>query len=141
MKFELTINELGELLKRLDDEYRLEVMAKMKLSGGFMTMHGEAKIESIPEKNVTCKGKSNNIISIRVKSKDSEHGTSVKITGIKNKKFNIDISQATYKELKPGTLTLNQVKINDKECKLRIDNDIIFKIPGPVEEVLDIIEN
>lgn len=140
MKFELTINELGRLLKKLGDEYKLELMTKMELSGGWMTMHGEATIESIPAESVGCKSKSNNIISIRVKSNDSEHGTSLKLTGAKNLKFKIDVSSTRYKELAPGKLTLNQIKVNDEECKLRIDENIIFKIPGTVEEVINFIE-
>ena len=46
MKLELNIIELGKLLKKIGNEYRLEMMAKIKLSGGWMTLQGEAIVEN-----------------------------------------------------------------------------------------------
>lgn len=137
MKFELTINELGEFLKKLGENYKLDLLAKIKLSGGWMTLNGEAIIEGTPVEG-TCKSKGNNIITIRVKG-NNEEGTPIKITGAKNSKFNIDLSATRYKELRPRNLNIDTIKINDEECKLRIDEDLMFKINATVDEVSKLI--
>ncbi|MBP1889360.1 hypothetical protein J2Z53_000941 [Clostridium moniliforme] len=133
MKFELTINELGKLLKKLGEEYKLDLLAKIKLSGGWMTLNGEAIIEQVPVEGLN-KIKGNNIITIRVKS-DNEEGAPIKITGAKDSKFNIDLSATRYKEVNFRKLNLDTIKINNEECKLRIDEDLIFKINASVDEV------
>ncbi|GAB6167887.1 hypothetical protein JCM1393_03470 [Clostridium carnis] len=141
MKLDLEIYELGQALKKLEKEYSLDVLVKMNLSGGWMTMNGSAEIESVPKEVVVgCSGKSNNIIDIRVKT-DNKEGALIKITGAKNKVFNIDIASTRYKELSSNTLTINQIKVNNEECKLRIGEDIIFTIKATVEEVINIIQN
>lgn len=140
MKYDLTINELGNILKKLDEKYDLELMTKIELSGGWMTMHGNASITKIPSSDLSgCASKGNNIIHIKVKSKTTE-GTIIKITGAKDKKFNVNIAATRYKELSPGSLMLNQLKVNDEECKLRIDNDIIFKINASADTIKSLIE-
>lgn len=140
MKYNLNINDLGNILRKLDENYDLELMTKIELSGGWLTMHGKASITKIPVDGLSgCASKGNNIIHIKVKSKSTD-GTIIKITGAKDKKFNIDISSTRYKELSPGgSLSLNQIKVNNEECKLRIDNDIIFKINTSAKNVEDLI--
>lgn len=139
MKLELTVCELGEVLKTIENKYDLEIMTKIKLSGGWMTLSGKAVIEHIPVKGIIlgCNNKSNNIISIRVKN-HNEEGSLIKITGTKGLKFSIDIEASKYKEL--GKFGSSEIKINNNECKLRIDEDIMFKINSNVESVLNIIE-
>ncbi|WP_338587554.1 UDP-N-acetylglucosamine pyrophosphorylase [Clostridium baratii] len=135
MKLELNIIELGKLLKKIGNEYRLEMMAKIKLSGGWMTLLGEAIVEKIPQE-----GSKGNIITIRL-TNGEELGSLINITGNKTGKFAIDISKGKYKEIRPGKLNIDTVKVNEDQCKLRIDDDIIFKIETPMNRIMDIIES
>ena len=140
MKLELTVCKLGQVLKTIESKYDLEIMTKIKLSGGWMTLSGKAIIEKVPTVGIIlgCSNKSNNIISIRVKN-NNEEGSVLKITGTKGSKFYIDIEATKYKEL--GKCSYGEIKVNNNECKLRIDEDIIFKINSSVESVLDIVQN
>ena len=135
MKLELNIIELGKLLKKIGNEYRLEMMAKIKLSGGWMTLLGEAIVEKIPQE-----GSKGNIITIRL-TNGGELGSLINTTGNKTGKFAIDISKGKYKEIRPGKLNIDTVKVNEDQCKLRIDDDIIFKIETPMNRIMDIIES
>lgn len=135
MKLELNIIELGKLLKQIGNEYRLEMMAKIKLSGGWMTLQGETIVERIPQE-----GGKGNIITIRL-TNGEELGSLINITGNKTGKFNVDISKGKYKEIRPGKLNIDTVKVNEDQCKLRIDDDIIFKIETPMNRIMDIIES
>lgn len=135
MKLELNIIELGKLLKKIGNEYRLDMMAKIKLSGGWMTLLGEAIVEKIPQE-----GSKGNIITIRL-TNGEELGSLINITGNKTGKFAIDISKGKYKEIRPGKLNIDTVKVNEDQCKLRIDDDIIFKIETPMNRIMDIIES
>ncbi|MEG1003446.1 UDP-N-acetylglucosamine pyrophosphorylase [Clostridium sp.] len=134
MKIELSVIELGKLLKEIGNQYRLEMMAKIKLSGGWMTLQGEGIVEKIPQE-----GTKGNIITVRL-TNGEELGSIINITGAKDSKFSIDVSKGKYKELRPGKLNIDTIKTNEDECKLRIDEDIIFKIEAPLNRVLDIIE-
>lgn len=134
MKLELNIIELGKLLKKIGNEYRLEMMAKIKLSGGWMTLQGEAIVEKVPQE-----GGKGNIITIRLMNGE-ELGSLINITGNKVGKFTVDVSKGKYKEIRPGKLNIDTVKVNEDECKLRIDDDIIFKIETPMNRIMDIIE-
>ncbi|MGL5616523.1 MAG: UDP-N-acetylglucosamine pyrophosphorylase [Sarcina sp.] len=138
MDLQLTINELGKLLKKIGEEYNLEVLIKMNLSGGWFTANGEAVIERIPVDNVIgCHSKSNNIIDVRIKN--GEENFVVKITGAKDKKFDVDIDSGKYIELSSNSISINQVKTNLKECKIRIDKDIIFKVNTSLETIKTLI--
>ncbi|EKQ58177.1 MULTISPECIES: hypothetical protein [unclassified Clostridium] len=142
MKLELTVYELGKALKKLEEKYKLDVLIRLTLSGGWMTVTGEANILKFPnEVKEGCSGKGNNIIDIFVKNENDSEGITVKITGAKNKKFNIDISSTRYKELNTNNLTINQIKINENQSKLRIDEDIIFTIDAPADDILKFIES
>ena len=69
-------------------------------------------------------------------------GSSLKITGAKGKTFNIDVSPTKYREFGNSGLSLNKVKVNNNETKLRIDEDMIFTIKNTsVEEVENLIKN
>lgn len=125
MKYDLSIYELGQLLTKLTKDYKVELLSKVKLSGGWMTIVGEVDIISVPEDKVVIKG--NNIITMNIKDNDCK-GSYIKITGAKNGVFNIDIANTKYKELGGTGINLNKTKINEDECKLRIDEDMIFTI-------------
>ncbi|AQR97573.1 UDP-N-acetylglucosamine pyrophosphorylase [Clostridium saccharoperbutylacetonicum] len=142
MSLELNICELGEALRKIEEKYKLEVLVKSNLSGGWMTITGEAIIEKVPkDKKTSCGGgNGDNIIDIKIKTENNEDGLIMKITGAKNKKFIIDVSSARYKEIRPNNLSINQTKINENESKLRIDENIIFSIKAPADEVIQIIE-
>jgi hypothetical protein len=141
MKLELTLCELGEALKKIEQKYKLDILVKSTLSGGWMTITGEAAILKCPSDiKVGCCGKNDNIIDVKIKTENNQEGIIIKITGAKDKKFNIDISSTRYKEVLSNNLTINEVKINKNESKLRIDKDIIFTIQAPVDEVAKIVE-
>lgn len=141
MVLELTVYELGKALKKIEEKYKLDVLAKLNLSGGWMTIKGKAMIEKIPIITRTrCSGKGNNIMDIRVRDENTKEGIILKITGDKNKKFNVDISSSRYKEVNRKNLSIDEIKVNGNESKLRIDEDIIFTINAPVDEVTTLIE-
>ncbi|WP_026886218.1 hypothetical protein [Clostridium beijerinckii] len=141
MKLDLTIFELGKLLKKIEDKYDLNMLVKLALSGGWATITGNANVLKYPnDSNCGCNGK-DNIIDISVERDGNEHGSVIKITGAKDKKFDIDISSTRYKELRPNNLTVNKIKINENESKLRIDENIIFTIGASVNDIKELIEN
>ncbi|MEG0309187.1 MAG: UDP-N-acetylglucosamine pyrophosphorylase [Clostridium sp.] len=133
MKYELTVYELGKLLKSVSEEYKMNLVSKMKLSGGWITMIGEVEVDYIPAKPVLSKG--NNIVGLKVKN-DCGQGNDIKITGIKDCKFAVDIAPRRVKEIHVGGLNLTTVKEKHDECTLNIDENVIFNINAPVEEVI-----
>ncbi|MGG7144302.1 UDP-N-acetylglucosamine pyrophosphorylase [Clostridium nigeriense] len=139
MKYNLNIYELGQLLTKITEEYNLELLSKIKLSGGWMTMTGKVEVVGVPENKVVLKG--NNIITLKVKDIGCE-GSLIKITGAKDKIFNIDLSPTKYKEFGNSGLNLNKIKINNNETKLRIDEDVIFTIrEASVKSIENIINS
>lgn len=138
MKLELTVFQLGKALKDIENEYNINLLVKQNLSGGWLTILGEATIIDCPtEENMS---KNNNIISVSIKGCSLE-GTVIKIIGAKGKKFDVDISSAQYKSIPKKGLILNQVKINKDECVLRIDENIIFSIKESAEKIISLINN
>lgn len=139
MKYNLKIYELGQLLNNITKQYKTELLSKIKLSGGWVTMTGEVSVVSIPESKVALKG--NNIITLKIKDSGYE-GSIVKITGSKDNNFAIDVAPTRYKEFNRGGLNINKVKIKEDECKLRIDEDIIFTVRNvSAGELSNIINN
>ena len=139
MKYDMNIYNLGQLLSKIVKEYDVEIMTKLELSGGWMTITGKVEIVSIPEDKVVIKG--NNIITLKIKDTGFE-GSSLKITGAKNGVFNVDISPTKFKEFGSCGLTLNKTKTHKSETKLRIDDDMIFTIrKAPVEDIENIVKN
>lgn len=132
MKYELTLYEVGNLLKSISREYKVDLLSKITLSGGWMTMTGEVEVEEIPRTEVITKG--NNIISLKVKTNENE-GSVLKITGAKEKKFNVDVSPTKFKVISGTGLNLDRLQTNNEECKLRIDEDMIFTINTNADEV------
>lgn len=140
MKFELSIYELSKVLKELEKTYNLNMLIKQTLSGGWITISGTAIVESEAIQGAGCHGKDINILEIKITTNNDE-GSIVKITGSKNKKFIVDIAATRYMELSPSILTMNKIKVNENECKLRIDEDVIFTINSSVDNVVNIIES
>lgn len=140
MRLELTVCELGKALKKIEEKYKLDILIKLALSGGWITIKGEAIILKTPsDMKIGCNGNADNIIDIKIKNENNQDGTVIKITGAKNKKFNVDISSTRYKEVLSNNLTINQIKVNENESKLRIDENIILTIKAPVDEIVKII--
>ncbi|MBB6715230.1 UDP-N-acetylglucosamine pyrophosphorylase [Clostridium gasigenes] len=137
MKYELTLYELGKLLKNIREEYKVNLLSKITLSGGWMTITGSVDIEEIPKTEIISKG--NNIISIKVKT-NKEEGSILKITGAKDKKFNIDIAQAKFKVISATGININRIQTNNEECKLRIDEDMIFTINTNEDNILKFLQ-
>lgn len=131
MKFELNIKELGEILKKINQKYKLKILVKSNLSGGWMTINGDAEVTKIPTLT-------DNIIHIKVDTND-DNGATIKLTGNKDKKFNIDVSNTRYREISKNGLTLNMIKEKEDECKLRIDDNIMFTINDSEKEISEII--
>ena len=139
MKYDLNIYELGQLLTKISEDYSVNVLAKSKLSGGWMTITGEAQVVGVPEDKVVLKG--NNIITLKIKDSGLD-GSLLKITGAKDGLFNLDLSPTRYREFGKSGLNLNKIKINNNESKLRIDEDIIFTIRNAeIEDIDKIIKN
>ena len=136
MKYDLNIYKLGQLLLRVTENYSVNILAKSKLSGGWMTITGEVEVMVVPEDKVVLKG--NNIITLKIKDSGLD-GSSLKITGAKDGLFNVDVSPTRYREFGNSGISLNKVKVNNNETKLRIDEDIIFTIRNASVEDIDII--
>lgn len=138
MKYKLTLYELGKLLKNISEEYKVALLSKITLSGGWMTMTGLVEIQDVPNAEIISNG--NNIISIKVKTNEEE-GSVLKITGAKDKKFNIDISPIKFKVIFATGLNIDRLQTNNEECKLRIDEDMIFTINTNIDDVLKFLGN
>lgn len=136
MKYELTLYEVGNLLKNISEEYKVELLSKITLSGGWMTMIGSMEVEEIPRTEQITKG--NNIISLKVKTGE-DTASVLKITGAKDKRFNIDISPTKFKVISGTGLNLDRIQTNNEECKLRIDEDMISTINTSAENVSNIV--
>lgn len=125
MKYDLNIYKLGEFLYKVTERYETDILVKIKLTGGFMTMTGKVELIDRPKDIKVLKG--NNIITLKV-SYDNLEGSLIKITGVNNKNFNVDLSLTKYKQIGGSSLVLNKTRENKNECKIRIDEDIIFTV-------------
>lgn len=136
---ELDIFQLGRVLKQIDRENEIEIMAKIDLSGGWLTITGEAEIKKTPLKSIGGLGKSTNVIDIEVLN-GNDGGSLVKLIGAKDKKFKIEVASTKLRNLSPK-FGSNDIYINEEETKLKIDNDIIFKVPCKKEIIENVINN
>ena len=136
MKYELTTFELGILLKKIRENNNISILSKINLSGGWLTITGSVEILEIPKNNTIMAG--NNFINIKVSN--NNEGTIIKLIGAKDSKFSIDISPTKFKEIKPSSLSLDMIKENSNECKLRIDEDVIFTINSSAESIAQLIK-
>lgn len=134
MNLELNIYKLGEVLKKVENLYGLDMIIKMNLSGGWGAISGKAKIEKVPVLAIGAAPKGNNVIDIMFFSEDKE-GTVFRLIGANNKKFAISVEDAKYR-----VLGSDEVIVSDKECKFIIDNNIIFNINTSKDNLLDLIK-
>ena len=135
MVYELTVNKLGKLLKDLTNDYNISLLVKRKLSGGFVTITGEVEVDYFPTEQKTLKG--NNIIGLKVKNNGGQ--IDLKITGIKDTLFKVEVAPTKLKEVNIGGLSIDKIKESKDECKLKVDKDLIFTIPAPCEIVKKLI--
>lgn len=137
MKYMLSTHELGKVLSDLTEKYDISMLWRAKVSGGLITITGEVEVEYYPTEQVMIKG--NNILSLKFKSGNGA-GNVVKITGLKGEYFNIDVAPTKFKEIKSSSLYLDKIQESKTECKIRIDEDIIFTVPGSYDEVVNYIK-
>ena len=135
MVHELTVYKLGKLLSELSSEYNVSLLVKRKLSGGFITVTGKVDVDYIPTDKKTLKG--NNIIGLKVKNDSGQ--MDLKITGIKDTLFKVEVAPTKFKEINIGGLSMDKVKESKEECKVRVDEDLIFTVPAPSEVVEKLI--
>ncbi|MBE6049737.1 MAG: UDP-N-acetylglucosamine pyrophosphorylase [Clostridium sp.] len=141
MNFQLTILELGNVLKKIEDNHKLSLLIKANQSGGWLTLKGDVTILNHPKEisGASCASKFNNIISMKLKNEELE-GSVIKITGAKGKKFNVAIDSAKYKALSTSTIAINQVRSNENECTLKIDDNMVFSIKAPAKDIINYIK-
>ena len=135
MIHELTVYKLGKLLSELTNDYKINLLVKRKLSGGFITITGEVGVDYFPTDKKMLKG--NNIIGLKVKNSTGE--AELKITGIKDSLFKVEVAPSRLKEVNIGGLSIDKIKESNEECKIKVDDDLIFTIPAPCEEVEKLI--
>ena len=135
MVHELTVYKLGKLLNELSSGYKMKLLVKRKLSGGFITITGEVNVAYIPNDKKALKG--NNIIGLKVKNDGGE--IDLKITGIKDTLFKVEVAPTKFKEVSIGGLSIDKIKESKEECKIRVDEDLIFTVPAPNEVVEKLI--
>ena len=137
MDKELSLYELGILLKEITSKYKTSLVTKVKMSGGWMTFTGNIEVEYIPKVDNIIGG--NNIIGLRV-CNNVDQTTTIKITGIKGKKFNINIAKAKYKEINKFGLNIDQIKEKEDKSTLRIDDSMVLSVDAGIETLLKILD-
>lgn len=135
MVHELTIYKLGKLLTELSSNYNTSLLVKRKLSGGFITLTGKVDVDYIPTDKKTLKG--NNIIGLKVKNDAGQ--MDLKITGIKDTLFKVEIAPTKFKEINISGLSMDKIQNSKEECKVRIDEDLIFTVSAPAEVIEKLI--
>lgn len=103
-----------------------------------MTLMGEAEVVNAPSLAGGCHG--NNILSIKIKEEGSSEGAIIKLTGAKNKTFNVEIAEGKYKEISKGLISKNTVKVDENECKIKVDDTLVFKVMRSKGEILELIK-
>ena len=136
MNYKLTVYQLGKLLSEVSSTYKTSLLAKINLSGGWMTMQGDVEVESAPTERVMLKG--NNIITLKVKA-DETNSVAVKITGAKDGKFNVSLAPKKIVELRQLGLQIKKEKTD--ECTIKVDDGMVFAVSTGVEEVIKLLNN
>ena len=136
MNYELTIYELGKLLKDISNTTSMKLLVKTTINGGFITLTGTVDIDSIPLINEAIRG--NNIIELKVKNNESG-AVDLKIIGLKGQRFNVEITPTKYREFRPSGLSLNILKEKDDECKIKVDENLIFTVNASLDSLQQII--
>ena len=136
MDYELSLFELGALLKEIQEDFNVSLLARTRLSGGWLTTMGDVEVESVPKSEGIKAG--NNVIALNIIQNGDIN--SIKITGLKDNKFNINISPAKYKEIKKSGLSIDVIKEKQDKCTLKVDDNMIFTINASAEEFRSIIK-
>lgn len=136
MNYELTVYQLGKLLSEVSSTYKTSLLAKINLSGGWMTIQGDVEVESAPTERVMLKG--NNIITLKVKA-DETNSVAVKITGAKDGKFNVSVAPKKIVELRQLGLQIKKEKTD--ECTIKVDDGMVFAVSTGVEQVIKLLNN
>ena len=136
MNYELTIYELGKLLKDISIANSLKILIKTNLSGGIATMVGDVSIDYIPSEKNSPRG--NNIIGLKISNIENS-ACDFKITGLKEHKFNVEITSTKYKEVNRIGLSLNKLKENTDECKIKVDNNLIFTVDASLDSLKELL--
>ena len=131
MDYELSLFELGALLKEVYECFSVSLLARTRLSGGWLTIMGDMEVESVPQSEEIKAG--NNVIALNIIQNGDIN--SIKITGLKDNNFNVNISPAKYKEIKKSGLSIDMVKEKQDKCTLKVDDNMIFTINASAEEV------
>ena len=126
---------MGNLLSEISNKYNVSLLVKRKLSGGFITITGKVEVDYAPTDEKTLKG--NNIIGLKVKNDGGQ--MDLKITGIKDTLFKVEVSPTKFKEVNIGGLSIDKIQESKEECKVRIDEDLIFTVPAPSEVIEKLI--
>ena len=122
MDYELTLYQLGNFFENILEKYKMTLMIKVKLSGGWITLRSNVEIDSLPKEEGLTAG--NNVISLKL----DNVGEDLKITELKNLKFKVNLSPAKYKEINKKGLSIDMVKEKSDKSTLRIDDNIVFSI-------------
>lgn len=133
MDYELTLYQLGNFFENILEKYKMTLMIKVKLSGGWITLRSNVEIDSLPKEEGLTAG--NNVISLKL----DNVGEDLKITGLKNLKFKVNLSPAKYKEINKKGLSIDMVKEKSDKSTLRIDDNIVFSINASTNEINKLI--
>ena len=106
MVHELTVYKLGNLLSEISNKYNVSLLVKRKLSGGFITITGKVEVDYAPTDEKTLKG--NNIIGLKVKNDGGQ--MDLKITGIKDTLFKVEVSPTKFKDFNIGGLSIYKIQ-------------------------------
>lgn len=136
MEKELTLYQLGNLLKAVTENYEVSLMSKIKLSGGWMTITGNIDVDYIPTNEVL--GKGSNIIGLKINNNGS-CANDIKIIGMKDLNFKVNLAATKFKEIHKGGLNLDKIKEKADKCTLKIDENMIFTINASLEEVKELL--
>lgn len=136
MDYELSLFELGNLLEEVNKHFNVSLLARTRLSGGWLTVMGEVEVESVPQSEGIKAG--NNIIVLNIIQNGDIN--SIKLTGIKDNYFNVNIAPAKYKEIKKSGLSLDMIKEKEDKCTLKVDENMIFTIDAAAKDIQSIIK-
>ena len=76
-------------------------------------------------------------VSLLVKRKLS--GGFITVTGIKDTLFKVEVVPTKFKEINIGGLSIDKIQESKEECKVKVDEDLIFTVPAPSEVVEKLI--
>lgn len=136
MQKELNIYELGKFLTLVCSKYKAEVLAKIKLQGGWLTIQDQVEVAAAPKEGIMPKG--NNVIALKLKTSKEEESP-IKIIGAKDGRFKVSIEPKKVVEIHTGGLGLQMEKEKKDESTIKIDDSIVITVNTRVDEILKMI--